>query len=524
VSRRCLSFLVILMATLSGFGQGPPSLYVLIRNITVIDGTGAAPQPGVDILVQGNKIERIAPHITPPPRTQVIDGTGRFAIPGLIDLRVQLSSSPASRVYRSEVGEEQRVAWMHSLLSAGVTTVRLVQSALDEQKYFRQWQQVDLINAPASVASGPTFTAVNGSGTEQYPILSIRVRNAELYELKNVEDARTQSRTNAHSGADVFEVIYDGGPAFAPFPRLSEEVFKTIIQEAKGHELKIFCAVSHDAEAATAVADGCDAIEGVTEELLSPKTLQAMAKKKVAFVPELMYQAGSLELLDPAAMTAYLKDPFVSDRLSPLVEKSLASERGAIAGVRQGMERTVDLTPRTLAQMEEAATGKPAQGSGDKGSGVEGSASIPQPPSGGAPQSDHGASVVVTQRASIGSLMQQQADRARQNARNAKAAGVRVVIGTGAGTMLDFPGPSLHRELQMLVKLGFTPAEAIAAATSSSAAVLGKDADYGTLAPGKLAEIVVLEADPLADIANTQRINTVIHGGRKVDIDQMNQY
>jgi imidazolonepropionase-like amidohydrolase len=91
-------------------------------------------------------------------------------------------------------------------------------------------------------------------------------------------------------------------------------------------------------------------------------------------------------------------------------------------------------------------------------------------------------------------------------------------IGILAGTDLPnpclAPGFSLHDELQALVHSGFTPREALAAATINPAAFLGLTDSLGTIAKGKAADLVLLDADPLVDIANTTRIRAVIANGR----------
>jgi imidazolonepropionase-like amidohydrolase len=75
--------------------------------------------------------------------------------------------------------------------------------------------------------------------------------------------------------------------------------------------------------------------------------------------------------------------------------------------------------------------------------------------------------------------------------------------------------PNIHQELELLVtKAGLTPLQAIRAATVNGAAALGKEADLGRVAPGKIADLIVLRADPIADIRNTKAIRYVIKGGK----------
>src|SRR6202042_3720457 len=87
------------------------------------------------------------------------------------------------------------------------------------------------------------------------------------------------------------------------------------------------------------------------------------------------------------------------------------------------------------------------------------------------------------------------------------AAGVSYGAGTDSGPPGRFPGFNLHEEMQLMVMNGLTPMQAIVAATSSNAKFMGAP-DIGTLATGKWADILVLNADPTADIRNTKTIDS----------------
>jgi hypothetical protein len=90
-----------------------------------------------------------------------------------------------------------------------------------------------------------------------------------------------------------------------------------------------------------------------------------------------------------------------------------------------------------------------------------------------------------------------------------------VTIGTGSD-IWQIP-TAVHMELEELVGAGLSPLQAIHAATGGAARILGADQDLGTIAAGKLADLVLLDADPVADIRNTRRIRAVVQSGRVID-------
>ncbi len=98
--------------------------------------------------------------------------------------------------------------------------------------------------------------------------------------------------------------------------------------------------------------------------------------------------------------------------------------------------------------------------------------------------------------------------------RSAHAAGVPIMAGSDGPDPFIYPGFSLHDELEWLVKVGFTPAEALQAATLRPAEFLGKLDQYGVVESGHAADLVLLEANPLQDIRNTRRISAVVLEGK----------
>jgi imidazolonepropionase-like amidohydrolase len=105
---------------------------------------------------------------------------------------------------------------------------------------------------------------------------------------------------------------------------------------------------------------------------------------------------------------------------------------------------------------------------------------------------------------------------AKKNLKALSDAGVKIAFGTDSGIPTRFPGYSEHRELQLMVEAGLTPMQAIVAATGTNAEILGGAKQFGTLQAGRRADFLVLDANPLDDIHNTEKLSAVWQAGKVV--------
>src|SRR5882762_7587076 len=110
---------------------------------------------------------------------------------------------------------------------------------------------------------------------------------------------------------------------------------------------------------------------------------------------------------------------------------------------------------------------------------------------------------------------------ALQNLRKVWEAGIPVAMGTDAGNIGTLHGPSVFREMEIMTQAGLSPLQVLRSATSNGAKAMGMEREIGALAPGKLADLVILDADPLADVMNLSRIHRVIKDGKLFAPDEL---
>jgi imidazolonepropionase-like amidohydrolase len=115
-------------------------------------------------------------------------------------------------------------------------------------------------------------------------------------------------------------------------------------------------------------------------------------------------------------------------------------------------------------------------------------------------------------------------DNMKRLARRAATEGARIVMGGHSTVPFAGRGEAPWRELELLVESGFTPLEAITAATGTAAGFLYREQELGTLRPGLAADLVVLDQDPLKSIRNIRTVERVMASGEWVDVERYRRY
>jgi imidazolonepropionase-like amidohydrolase len=418
----------------SGCGSPEGEKPLVLTGATVINGMGQSTTNAV-VVVDGRTIIDVGPSggVEIPKNAEVIDMTGRWIIPGLIDAHV-----------RTE-------AWaLPRFLAYGVTTVRDLGSETNAILELANASDLNTVLGPRIYATGSPVGGLQGEDV--------------------TSSSSARQAVDKRSVAGVAYILADY--------RISPTLLRAIADESQSFELSLIGQLGLT-DAVTATEIGVFSIE----RLSGIPQAAAGSASKIYSAYRQGYQQGWIE-----AERAWSRLRAGSlDR----VAETLATAGTVVTPTLIWHEVMANLDdPSMLEQPEPGAL-------------PLGSAS----PLGPAVMREHGLSAADLRAFRQGRPVQDRFVMAF------RSHGGKVAVGTGATAPFLLPGASLHRELQLLVRAGFSPMEALTAATSGNAATLGADS-LGALAPGMAADLVILTADPLQDIRNTRAIENVMIRGQ----------
>jgi imidazolonepropionase-like amidohydrolase len=437
---RMTLLLVGMSAVLVARAQQPaPMQTVLLRDVRLIDGTGAPPREHVSLLLRDGRIEKIGETMVVPTGARVVELSGKTVMPGLISAHSHLglivddAESSATGYTRENV-----TAQLKQFERYGVTTILslgvngdLVYELREEQRRGR-------------LGGATIFTAGRGIGVPG-GAPGLPAAPDQIYRPATVDEARKDVDEMAAHRADIVKIWVDKAA-----PKMTPEIYKAVIDEA--HEKHVRVAAHEYAleDAKQLVADGVDVLaHSVRDEMVDDAFVQAMKQRKVWYVPTFTVDESFFVY---AERPAFMETAFFQQAAGPkLMEKFDAP----------GYAEKINQDAQTAQHRRDFAIGQ-------------------------------------------------------QNLKKLFDAGVNVGFGTDSGALPGrIPGFAEHRELELMVEAGLTPMQAISAATGENAKLLHA-ADRGTIAAGKRADLLILDADPLVNIRNTRKIFAVYHDGRSI--------
>jgi imidazolonepropionase-like amidohydrolase len=493
VARR-FSLVAVFAAFAGGCAGTPPSATspasaaaagdLWIRDVTVVSSDRPAPLLHANVHVRDTRIVSVGPDV-PPPGARVIDGTGRWLVPGLIDGHTHLAELPGvPREQYAALGSTVDAYFRQlprSYLYFGFTTV--VDLSVVERS------RLDALRAapihPHVLDCGPGIAEANGYPMAYLPQdLRFEVFSNFLYDERQAGEIPAKYPPAEHTpAADVARVVANGGicvkafyePGFGaqsgklPMPTI--ETMRAIAEEAHRRHLPLIVHANSVSAHRVAVTAGADvAAHGMwnwgedDEQTALPQTardvLDAEVRAKMGMMPTARVISGLGDLFAPE----FLDDP----QLANILPAPLVAWYRTDAGHWFAREIAKGFSPNETAAEIRDVYRK-----------IE----------------DHGllAAVYFTRR------------------------GGRLLFGsdTPSGALFtNPPGYNGYLEMRALERAGVTPVDILAAATLRNAELFGVAADYGTIAPGKRADLLLLRADPLASVAAFDTIETVFVDGR----------
>ncbi len=455
---------------------------IAIRSVTVVDVTNGSLRPEQTVVVEGNRITTVGPTdlVRAPDAADLVDGAGGFLIPGLWDMHVH---SVANVTWDMDVRTIGNLEWHFPLfLAYGVTGVRNMNDATADptleltRSVKRQLADGDLVG-PRLLANGP---AVDGDP----PLTSNPVI------VRTAAEARAVVDTLADHGADFVKV----------YTNLSREAYFAILDRARQRGIPVDGHPPFRVLPVEAADGGQRTFEHLLAMALGCSTAADSERQEFARIlsdpgRSAVVERSPLELFRHERRLYESRDPAACRETIEAYRRSGAAEAPSLVGYDHVVKAQEILSDPENLQLVPPAVRR---------NWVE------------RLNSETGRTVCSI----LGPLPALQLE----NTRLLHEAGVVLLAATDVGIPMLVPGLSLHEELGLLVEAGLTPLEALQTATVNPARVLGMADSSGTIEAGKLADLVVLDANPLADITNTQRIRAVVANGRlyrRADLDRL---
>jgi len=422
------------------------------------------------IVIEGDRIKAItsaAEAFTAPPGAQEIDARGKFLIPGLIDAHVHLV-----HILRNlQITADELLPLF---LANGVTTLRDVGDEVGTQRRLADLAETHPESAPRIFLGSPLVDA----NPPYHPFISLPI----------TDPAKVPAFVEEMSGLGV--------QTFKIYVGTGRPVGQAVIREAHRRGKWVTAHLAWGYSAQDAAADGIDSIEhigSILEFMLPPGTPRWPPPVERSRIPADELAALERRILEIKARLD-LTAPRVTELLAALVRHKVAVSPTLVVYRNWMLLRD---TPEVLLHPDLQQI--PARLR--DGWLLSAKAAKMDPP---------------TQ-----DLRRRQFAKLQELTRQLYRAGVELLVGTDTPVQFCPPGFAMHQELELLVQSGLTPAAALTAATRHNARTLDQAEQLGQLAVGRLADLVILAANPIEDIRNTRSIFRVIRSGVECDPEKL---
>jgi imidazolonepropionase-like amidohydrolase len=434
--------------------------------------TGAAPNPGQTVIVVRDRIEAVGPFgtVAVPHGATILDGRGKFLIPGLADMHVHLTAAGEP--------DGSRKFMIPLLLANGITTVRDMGGYLESLVPLRDEIRKGKRLGPQIFYVGPYLDGSPPSFQPSFVVMNRTQANEDVRQL-------------VQRGADFIKVqSMLSRDAYFAIAEAARREHKTLVGHVPDHvtAAETADAGQHSIEHLTNVLRGCSRDEArlMREQFYLPpkkETLEQAHARVVRWQRELL-DSYSQPAADALIAKFVAKDVWQTPTLVLLKNNAFPTWRAAAAND----DREKYIPRATLALWK--------KGRDEQMRFVT-------------PAESDLRTQLFAKSAALVEVMQR--------------SGVKNLAGTDSPAPYVFPGFALHEELAMLVDAGLTPMEALQAATRNAAELLGTTKDSGTIAPGKYADLALLDANPEEHIRNTRKLRAVVVRGKLLDRNALDE-
>ncbi len=401
-----------------------PAKYIAIENATLVDGLGGKPVKHAVVLVHGEKIEKVGRKgdFGLPDGTQVVDATGKFLLPGMVDSHVHLfhegfvpvKPKGSFLAYQTFVAANN----LMSELQAGITTVRAICDGHYADLAARSAVKNKILLGPRIYAAGQGICMTGGHGTGLEGVLQVDGPQA----------IRKAVREQVRAGADFIKLLSSHR---SDYPEFSLEEIRAGVDEAHRLGKRIAIHAGNYIGTRLAATAGVDSIEH--GNFIDPETADLIAEKDITVVPTIWvyhFIQQTIRSMGDKSMAA-MSAEFQED-----VDELMATKNWA--------DRVVVQYPRTIALL--------------------------------------------------------------------LSRGIRLAAGTD-NVIASEGFAVLHKELEMMTRMGLSNMQAIQAATKHGAEVIGAGDQFGTVQRGKFADLILVDRDPLEDITAMNEVSWVMKEG-----------
>ncbi|MDB4906295.1 MAG: amidohydrolase [Gemmatimonadetes bacterium] len=432
------------------------------RHVAVIDVATGAVLPDRTVLVSGNRIVSIASGEQASAAGTVIDGRGKFLMPGMWDMHMHVATLPDST---TSLNARARSTYFPRLLAAGVTGIRDMGSWLDSIVELRREVRTGATLGPRMVVAG---SLLDGKSPWSPP-------TPHAWIVETPAQAKFAVDSLARAGVDFIKV----------HDLLARDVFFAAVAAARTHGLPLVGHMRPNVPVTEAVAAGQRGIEHVAIELAAGCTSNDTGRANAFY-------------------GAWIKGgwpAYVRETRQLWADREPARCAAMFAGLR---DAGVGFTPTLVLRMQDSSLMSVAERSELTPSAANQCAGT---------LNDWGALA--------DSLRQASYETAFDIVRAAHAAGVRILAGTDGPMGCLAPGRSLQRELVALTRAGLSPLEAIQSATIEPARFMGFADSLGTVEAHKVADLVLLDANPLLSLSALVRPAGVMANGRWLSREEL---